>query len=144
MNMRLNKFIIAMIIFFMPFYACQEFFAPAGTEVIKIVGVDSNGDLILKDASDSSAKVFKVKAGTKIKWQIKTDKVSSIENIYKKTTPPSDNIFSSEPKKIWLSRTWKATVDTAAKYKQFIEYNIEWKDENGNLHTYDPRIQVKS
>ena len=144
MNMRMTKIIIALIILFMPFYACQLFFAPGGTEVIKIVGVDSVGDLILKDTSGKSAKVFKVKAGTKIKWQIKTDKVSSIENIYKKTTPPSDDIFSSEPKKIWPLRTWKATVNPAAVDSQYIEYNIKWKDNADSTHTYDPRIQVKS
>ena len=144
MNKRITKLIIAFIILFMPFYSCQQFFEPAGTEVIKIVGVDSVGDLILKDTSGKSAKVFEVKAGTKIKWQIKTDKVSSIENIYKKTTPPSDNIFSSEPKKIVLSRSWKATVDSAATDGQFIEYNIDWKDNADSIHTYDPRIQVKS
>ena len=144
MNMRMTKLIIAMIIFFMPFYACQEFFAPAGTEVIKIVGVDSNGDLILKDANGNSAKVFKVFAGTKIKWQIKTDSVSKILNIYKKATPPSDNIFSAEPTKIWLSRSWKATVSPAALDSQYIEYNIKWLDNAGIEHIYDPRIQVKS
>ena len=142
--MRITKLIIALIIPFMLFYAYQLFFKPPGTEVIKIVGVDSNGDLILKDASDSSAKVFKVKAGTKIKWKINTDKVSSIVNIYKKTTPPSDNIFSSEPKKDTLSKSWQATVDPAAKDKQYIEYNIEWKDNADSIHIYDPRIQVNS
>lgn len=143
--MRMTKIIIALIILFMPFYSCQLFSDfLAGTEVIKIVGVDSNGDLILKDASDSSAKVFKVKAGTKIKWKINTDMVDSIVNIYKKTTVPSDNIFSSGPEPINNSKDWKATVNPAAVDSQYIEYNIKWKKAADSVHIYDPRIQVKS
>lgn len=144
MNMRITKLIIALIIPFMLFYAYQLFFKPPGTEVIKIVGVDSNGDLILKDASDSSAKVFKVKAGTKIKWKINTHMVDSIVNIYKKTTVTSDNIFSSGPEPIKSLKDWKATVNSAAVDSQYIEYNIEWKDNADSIHIYDPRIQVNS
>ena len=144
MNIRMTKLIIALIILFMPFYACQELFAPAGTEVIKIEGVDSNGDLVLKDANDNPAKIFKVKAGKKIKWQLHTVDVRSIINIYKKVTPPSDNIFSSGPEPINDSRDWKARVDSAATFGQFIEYNIKWLDNTGVEHIYDPRIQVKS
>ena len=142
--MRLTKLIIALIILAMPFYACQEFFAPAGTEVIKIEGVDSNGDLILKDDKGNSAKVFEVPAGTKIKWQIKTDSVAKIINIYKKATPPSNDIFSAEPTKIIFSKSWKATVSPAARDSLYIEYNIKWLDNADNEHIYDPRIQVKS
>ena len=144
MNMRITKLIIALIIPFMLFYAYQLFFKPAGTDVIKIVGVDSNGDLVLRDDKGNPAKIFDAPPGANIKWQIKTDKVSSIVNIYKKTTPPSDNIFSSEPKKDTLSKSWQATVDPAAKDKQYIEYNIEWKDNADSIHIYDPRIQVNS
>ncbi len=142
--MRLTKLIIALIILAMPFYACQEFFAPAGTEVIKIEGIDSNGDLILKDANGNPAKIFKVKAGKKIKWQIHTVDVRSIIDIYKKPNVTSDNIFSSGPEPISNSKDWKATVDSAATYGQFIEYNIKWKDNADSIHIYDPRIQVKS
>ena len=155
----MTKIIIALIILFMPFYGCQESTNEkasteneiavddseiAATEVIKIAEVDSNGDLVLKDANGDPAKIFKVKPGKKIKWQIHTVDVRSIENIYKKTTVPSDDIFSSGPEPINNSKDWKATVDTAARYPQFIEYNIKWKDNADSIHIYHPRIQVKS
>ena len=144
MNMRMTKLFIALIILVTPFYACQQFLASGGTEVIKIVGVDSIGGLILKDSADKPAKIFEAAPGANIKWQIKTDAVRKIVNIYKKTSIQSDDIFSTGPEKIFFSKSWKARVDPAAKDTQYIEYNIKWKDGADSIHIYDPRIQVKS
>jgi len=113
-------------------------------EIIKIMGIDVSGDLDLKDAANSPAKTFQVKAGKTINWLVNTPDVQDIDSIYKKPTTVSDALFNSGPSRIGNSKNWTATIDSVATPGQFEDYNIDWTDKNGNKHTFDPRIQVKS
>jgi len=144
MHLRLNKLItIILIVVCMPIYSCHSF-SSGHPEIIKITGVNANGDLDLKDAGDHPAITFKVKAGKTINWMVNTPDVQNIDSIYKKPTTSSDIIFKTGPSRIGNSKNWTATVDSAATPGQFEDYNIDWTDKDGNKHTFDPRIQVKS
>ena len=127
----------------MPIYSYNSF-SSGHSEIIKITGVNANGDLDLKDAGDHPAITFKVKAGKTINWMVNTPDVQNIDSIYKKPTTSSDIIFKTGPSRIGNSKNWTATVDSAATPGQFEDYNIDWTDKDGNKHTFDPRIQVKS
>ena len=149
MKISLRLYGLAIIIFMVmliPVYSCHvsnttESLAP---EKIKIVGIVPPNDLDLKDAGDHPAITFKVKAGKTINWVVNTPDVQNIDSIYKKPTTSSDIIFKTGPSRIGSSKNWTATVDSAATPGQFEDYNIDWTDKDGNKHTFDPRIQVKS
>ena len=141
----MTKLIIALIILFIPLYACQLFFGvQPGPEIIKIVSADTSSDtLVLKNAGNP-ATTFEVKAGTTINWLVNTNDVADIDSIYKKPTTTNDNIFKTGPARMGSSKNWTASVDSLANEGQYVEYNIDWTDKDGKKHTYDPRIQVKS
>lgn len=125
------------------FYALYRLFfppKPLRPEHINITGATpSTDELELKDDFNRPAKIFKVKAGKTIQWLVNTNKVKDIKNIYKKTK--SDDVFISGPNRIGSSRNWQGTIDPGARGK-CEDYNIEWIDQSGHLHIYDPLIQV--
>ena len=112
-----------------------------GPEIIKIEGVDPNGELDLRDAGNNPAKIFKVKAGKTINWLDNTLDVSNIDSIYKKPNSSGD-LFKTSPSRLGHSRNWTVTIDPNAQSGQYEDYNIDWTDKNGTKHTFDPRIQI--
>ena len=139
------KIIIALIILFTLFYACQLFFtAQAAPKIIKIVSADIRNDTLVLKYAGKPATILEVKAGTTINWLVNTNDVANIDSIYKKPTTTSDNIFKTGPARMGNSKNWTASIDSSATEPQYVDYNIDWTDKDGKKHTYDPRIQVKS
>jgi hypothetical protein len=151
MSLHLYRLImVILIVILIPISSCHLFGPPnpsenmIAPENINIEGADtSTNELELKDDNGNSAKIFKVKAGKKIRWLVNTREVGDIDSIYKKPTTTSDLLFKAGPSRIGNSRNWTATIDPEAKPEQYEDYNIDWTDKNGGKHTFDPRIQVK-
>lgn len=108
---------------------------------IRITGSErTSNKLNLFDRHGKPADTFEVKAGSVVKWQIKTGDVRSLGPISAKSSEEYD-VFKREPHKKFLSRTWKGKIKPDASGKTE-EYNLVWKDKDGTSHTYDPKIQV--
>ncbi|ULQ50904.1 hypothetical protein [Flavihumibacter fluvii] len=108
--------------------------------MITILSSDRNtGDLELSDKGFSH-----VDKGGPVTWKLGRDcGVSAITAITKKSTPPSQDIFSQEPRRDGSSTNWKATVSkTAATGAEYI-YSIYWEDlDGGTPPPYDPKLKV--
>jgi hypothetical protein len=142
--------IIILIVIIIPIYSCHLFGPPNPSENMirsENINIDSvyaaTDSLELNDDSGKSAKIFKVKAGKKIKWIVNTRDVDDIDSIYKKPATTSDVLFTTGPLRDGNSRNWKATINPDAKTGQYEDYNINWTDKSGGKHIFDPRIQVK-
>ena len=85
MSLHLYRLIIIILIVLpIPISSCHLFGPPNPPEIIQITGIDPKGDLIMEDVGGKSARIFNVKAGTTINWQLKNSDISSIDKIYKK------------------------------------------------------------
>jgi threonyl-tRNA synthetase len=51
-------------------------------------------------------------------------------------------VFDPKPGTVGNSSNWKGTIDPGITEDEVEDYNIEWIDEEGKSHTYDPKIQV--
>jgi len=110
-------------------------------QVIKITGSDaSTGTLTLEDVNGNPADNFQIAAGSKIQWLVKSNSIKDVTNIYAK--PDNPNVFSDGPQRRGKSQNWGGQIDDNAGGQEE-SYNIDWVDESGNGHTYDPKIQVK-
>ena len=82
-------------------------------------------------------------------WRLKsTSNVESITSILEKPFPlpdPSKNIWSIKPQPVAGSTDWKGTLKDNIPTDTNWNYNITWKDLNGNAPpTCDPKIIVNS
>ena len=86
---------LGLVVMLMAIFACESNTTDTelSPQIIKIEGIDPNGERNLRDAGNNSAKIFKVKAGKTINWLDNTAAVSKIDSIYKKPTTTSDNLF---------------------------------------------------
>lgn len=145
----LRKFVIvACFSFFTLLYSCHRHMHKSENvfpEIIQIADGDIiSGKLTLKDLNEKAADTFKVHAGNSVKWILGNNQaVERITNIYKKPGSPTNEVFSQLPDSIGGSKNWQGKIDKSAAGK-VEDYNIDWIDKDGNPHTYDPRIQVKS
>ncbi len=123
---------------------------PSCVPSIRIVyGDTTTHELFMINSQGDSASIYTAHPGERIKWKILNhSNVDLIDSISKKES--SDDLFSKEPHKKFLSKKWEGKIETASElrnkkkfgeyYKE--EYNIFWKHKNGSLHKYDPKIQV--
>lgn len=119
---------------------------------ISITGYNTGtGELTMVDDSMHSAVIFKAWPSQIITWKIKVSGIHEIDSITKKITNVNE-IFSVQPHKVFLSKSWKGTVKDSvaiqnggvkdlAGYFDY-DYNIVW-DSAGIKHTFDPRIQIR-
>ncbi len=105
--------------------------------VIQISGSDtSTGNLTMSDNGHSE-----LNAGVKVKWNVHPNSgVEDITGITVKTN--SMNVFSSGPSRIGNSSNWLGKIMSWIDVTTDEEYNIEWKGDDGNIYTYDPRLRV--
>jgi threonyl-tRNA synthetase len=105
--------------------------------VIKITSSNTgNGHLTLSDRGKTD-----VEPKDTVTWIIeKHSGVKEIKNIFNK--PTSVNVFDPKPGTVGNSSNWKGTIDPGITEDEVEDYNIEWIDEEGKSHTYDPKIQV--
>ncbi len=109
----------------------------AKNHTIKIISSDiNNGDLTLSDRGKTD-----VEPKDTVTWIFENNSgVTEIKNIYNK--PSSVNVFDPAPKPLGNSANWRGTVDPNLTRDELEEYNIDWVDDQGRSHTFDPKIQV--
>ena len=109
--------------------------------VIKITGSNtSTGTLTLDDAGNTTTT-----RGSIVTWQIMPNSgVSAITNIYNDDSPGSVDVFDPDPSQVGGSTNWSGTINPNLSVPAYENYSIDWTDELGGTHTYDPRISVNS
>lgn len=103
----------------------------------------SNGNLTLSDKGESYVSKNEV-----VTWIVHPDSgVESITAIPVK--PDSTNVFTTGPCQLGNSKNWQGRIRTDFKRKskdepeQIVEeYDIKWKDSDGEEYTYDPKLKV--
>lgn len=96
----------------------------------------SDGTLTLDDAGNTTTS-----KGSTVIWQIAAGSgVAEILNIY--ADSGSTDVFSPDPAPVGASTNWSGRVNPNLTVPAVEDYTIEWKDNSGNSHTYDPRISV--
>ena len=108
-------------------------------------GDPETGDLTLQDSNGNSATNFNALRGHVITWEIQPNSgVSALTGFAQENVNGNTNVFSSYPAQQGNSSTWQGTVDanitSGSSYTD--TYEINWKDTQGNSHTYDPSIRV--
>ena len=96
------------------------------------------GELTMSDHGNS-----KVKKGEKVTWIIGPHSgVKSIEKIMH--CDNSMNVFFKDPGRVGNGRAsnWQGIVSKEVADGSVEEYYIDWKDTEGKLHKYDPKITV--
>jgi len=107
--------------------------------VIRIVGSDASGHLIMIDKKGRPAEDYEAYSDQKVKWRILDSNVKSITMMTAKAD--SFTIFSNLPEKAKHSKNWKGKLKkTPIKIQDL--YNIKWKDSDDSTHTFDPVIKV--
>lgn len=115
--------------------------------VIQILGSNyTTGELLLSDGGRSFTHPHGI-----VKWiNMPFSGVKSIDAIYLKSNTDCQEIFmTGEPKSNFtfanqFNDIWGGNVDPK-KIKDSLViycYNIDWTDENGDKHTYDPEVEV--
>lgn len=106
------------------------------TAIILLEGDTSNGDLVLSDKGVSYVKKNEV-----VTWIIHPNSgVESITAIPVK--PGSTNVFTTGPSQLGNSKNWQGRIRNDVRVKTEEEYNIEWKDSDGNDYTFDPKLKI--
>lgn len=141
-----RKIELACLLIFYIFPSCSTIQRETGTltaEVITITQGDiKTGVLATEDHLNHPAGDITVEPLETIQWKLGTgprQNVKSIEEIYEKAH--NRNLFDPRPN---YSNMWKGTIKKRARPGMEENYYISWKDTSGGIHTYDPRIQIKS
>lgn len=100
---------------------------------------DNSGKLIMR-INGKNARFIGVNAGVKIQWNVTTHKIQDLTKIYIKAG--SSSIFVTGDPSRDSSKNWKGEI-SGESVKKIGYYNIDWTDNNGIPHTYDPKIQVQ-
>lgn len=96
----------------------------------------SNGDLTLSDKGKTV-----VEKTDSVVWKVKNKSgVKKIINIVNKEGSP--NVFKPDPAPNGNSNIWEGNIDKSITKTTTEDYNIEWEDDDGKMHLYDPKIQV--
>jgi hypothetical protein len=102
--------------------------------VIKINGIN----WLLRNRLKLDKPKLKAFSGDKIKWEIDTSDVESIEGITEKKG--IKNVWKQRPSR---DNEWEGIVDANAPKNYIYKYNISWKKKNkGKSYTHDPKIAI--
>lgn len=98
----------------------------------------SDGTLTLSDAGNTTTS-----KGSTVTWQVMPGSgVSAITNIY--ADSGSADVFNPDPAPVGNSSNWSGRVNPNLTTPAYEDYSIDWTDDNGGTHTYDPRISVNN
>ena len=108
---------------------------------ITITGSNTTtGDLTLSNHGNIT-----VSRGSIVTWIIGPNSgVSAITAISNKNDPGSVDVFKPNPSKVpGNSKNWQGTIDPdLSPIPAHEDYSMQWTDEAGNSHPFDPRISV--